>query len=538
MSIEQLITTEPEANWRKAPLADFLHANRKSLALCATLLALLIAWVIVFPQTGDGDAIMHYLNARDGLWKPALLLGSWARVGDKIPLLIPAQLGITAARWTAALISIVCAWQTIRLAEDLKIPNAHLAAFFLIFQPYVFTLAADTMTELPLALGIVIAIRLWMKNRIWASCIVMGYLPTVRPEGFFLCALWGAMVLSRRRLGPAIALGWGTMAWFIACWIFWGNPSYFFREGWSWPADSLRIYGHGTFFAYVDRWPLYCGPVLLVAFLAGVYAKKRGSRLNRLLLAGLGLLVFELIAPGPIRENILPWAGLALAAAVAWEVRQWRFAVGVWAFLLIFVLHTVLWWRGWFASCGLMRIMACVAPITAVVCLNGWNLLGPRIGPWGRGVALAAIVLTAMAYYVVEPRHQRIFSLQRTCDFAAQHDVLSSAPMIIFGDPMAQATLRLPPNPPNILRNDCDRFTECNHLLHAPIGSTGFWDNQHAQEWFRVSVDDLPALGYTILYRTESRPRVALEWLEPLSLPREQVYVVIRKDRPGKLPAN
>ncbi len=110
--------------------------------------------------------------------------------------------------------------------------------------------------------------------------------------------------------------------------------------------------------------------------------------------------------------------------------------------------------------------------------------------------------------------------------------------MIIFGDPMAQAALRLPPNPPNILRNDCDWFTECNHLLHAPLGSAGFWDNQHAQEWFRVSVDDLPALGYTILYRTESRPRVAVEWLEPLSLPREQVYVVIRKDRAGKLPAN
>ncbi len=231
------------------------------------------------------------------------------------------------------------------------------------------------------------------------------------PGGIFLCALWGAMVLSRRRLGPAIVLGWGTMAWFIACWIFWGNPDYFFREGWSWPADSLRIYGHGTFFAYVDRWGLYCGPVLLGLFLAGVYRKSLpfGSRLNGVMLVGLGLLVVELIAPGPIRENILPWVGLALAAVVAWEVRRWRFAVGVWVFLLIFTLHSVLWWRGWFASCGLMRIMACVAPITAVVCLYGWNLVGPRIGAWGRGLVLGAIVLTAMGYYVVEPRHQRIF---------------------------------------------------------------------------------------------------------------------------------
>src|ERR1700691_1596379 len=199
---------------------------------------------------------MHFLNARDGFWQPSKLLGSWARVGSKLPLIVPAQFGILAARWMSAVVSVLCAWQTIRLADDLGVRRAWLAGPMLIFQPFVFSLAGDTMTELPLALGLVIAIRLWLARRIWASCIVMGYLPTVRPEGFFLCALWAAMVLSRRRLGPAIALGWGRMAWFIACLIFWRNPAYFFREGWSWPADSLRIYGHGTFFAYVDRWPL------------------------------------------------------------------------------------------------------------------------------------------------------------------------------------------------------------------------------------------------------------------------------------------
>ena len=173
----------------------------KRLAVCAGLLALLMGWAVVFPQTGDGDAIMHYLNAHDSLWQPAKLMGSWARVGAKIPLLIPAQYGVLGARWAAALISIVCAWQTIRLADDLKIRRSILAAAFLLFQPYVFTLAGDTMTELPLALGIVIAIRFWLARRKWASCLVMGYLPTVRPEGFFLCALWAAMVLGREGVG-------------------------------------------------------------------------------------------------------------------------------------------------------------------------------------------------------------------------------------------------------------------------------------------------------------------------------------------------
>lgn len=540
MSVQQVDLSARPIRWPQSRLSESFRNNRLDLAVCTALLALLIVWVLIFPQTGDGDAIMHFLNAHDGLWRPALLMGSWARVGDKIPLLIPAQFGITPARWTAALISILCAWQTIRLARDLKLPSAHLAAIFLIFQPYVFTLAADTMTELPFALGIVVAIRLWMADRILASCIVMGYLPTVRPEGFFLCALWAAMAIRKKRLGATALLAWGTLAWFIACWILWREPTYFFREGWAWPADSLTIYGHGSFFAYVDRWPLYCGPILLALFLIGMYKKSLPFRspLNLLLAAGIALLLLELAAPTKIRETVLPWAALALAASIAWEVRHWRFAVGVWVFLLIFSLHSVLWWRGWFASCGLVRILACVAPITAIVCLAGWNSIAPLLAGWAKVLALGAVAIIALGYYVVEPRHQRIFSLQRACEYAAQHNVLATAPKIIFGDPMAQAALHLPPNPPNILRNDCDRITECLHLLHAPLGAAGFWDNQHAQEWFRVSIQDLPQLGYTILYQTQSRPRIAIEWLEPASLPRNQIYVVIRKDRTGKLPEN
>src|SRR5271170_7886719 len=96
----------------------------KRVSVCAGLLALLMVWAVVFPQTGDGDAIMHYLNAHDSLWQPAKLMGSWARVGSKVYLLIPAQLGVLAARWAAAVVSILCAWQTIRLADDLKMENA------------------------------------------------------------------------------------------------------------------------------------------------------------------------------------------------------------------------------------------------------------------------------------------------------------------------------------------------------------------------------------------------------------------------------
>jgi len=96
--------------------------------------------------------------------------------------------------------------------------------------------------------------------------------------------------------------------------------------------------------------------------------------------------------------------------------------------------------------------------------------------------------------------------------------------------------LKMPPNPPNLLHNDCDPVKERAHLLQAPVGSVGLWDNQQAQQWFGVSISDLAGLGYSVLFQTQHRPRFAIEWLEPANSPRDQVYVVVRKDKAGELP--
>jgi hypothetical protein len=186
-----------------------------------------------------------------------------------------------------------------------------------------------------------------------------------------------------------------------------------------------------------------------------------------------------------------------------------------------------------------MRILACVAPITAIVCLRGWNLIAERVAR-GRAilaaVAIAAMGATAMGYYVVEPSHQRIFPLQRACEFVTRGGLLSGAPALVLGDPMAEVCLHLPANVANLVANDSERNRECEDLLNAPFGSVGIWDNQHAEAWFHVGPADLGRLGYSVLLKVHQRPAVAIQWLEPANLPRDQVYVVIRKDHAGKMP--
>ena len=534
---------------RDAASRDASGEIMRRLTVCVALLAMLMVWAWLWPQTGDGDAIMHFLNARDGLWQPDKLMGSSARVGAKLPLLIPAQFGVLAARWMSALISVICAWQTIRLADDLKIRGAILAAPLLLLQPLVFGLAADTMTELPMALGLVIAIRLWWARRTLASCLVMGYLPLVRPEGFFFCAMWGAMLLGTGRIGPLhrrISLGatlaWGTLAWLGACWFFSGDATYFFRGGWAWPADSMPVYGRGSFFAHINRWPVYCGPILFPLFLLGLH---RLGRHKILLVCAAILLILELTLPAWPKEHLLPWPTLALAATMAWARGGEKIAIAWWAFLLVFSIHSVLWWQGWFASCGLMRILACVSPITAVICLRGWNLAGEFSRRWnlelparqwiGRSL-LALLALWAGVMYIGDRSHYRVFPLQRASDFVAAQHLTTTAPIIIFGDPMAQAYLRMAANPLKLLRHYSERDRELERLVTAPVGSVGLWDNQHAQEWFNVGIEDLPKLGYTLLYDIRQKPPALALWFTPAWAAHDMHYVVIRKDRAGKLP--
>jgi len=511
---------------------------------------LIIVWARLWPQSGDGDAVTHYLIARNGPGELSLLMSSWARIGAMLPLLLPAQFGIMAARCTSALISVICAWQTIRLADDLELRNAFVAAPLLLLQPLVFALAADTMTELPMALGLVIAIRLWWARRWLGSALVVSWLPLVRPEGFFVCAMWALMILLTprtgswsRRLGLAISLASGVAAWAGACWIICGKPDYFFHDGWSWPLDSVRVYVNGSFFSYLDRWPTYCG-LMLPLFLLGM---SRLGHVRWLGGCGIAISVLQFLLPPRVRETILPWPMLAIIAALAWSVRRDKLAIGWWAFLLIFTLHTILWWRGWFASSGLLRIMVCVSPITAVICLRGWNTaaawlrrlgVDQQIRRWIAAAAIGAMALTAMGYYVEDPIHYRVFGTRAVCDYARDHRLLDAAPLLIPRDTIALVELNLPPNPSNVLPLVENRAVECQMLLAAPIGSIGFWDDQHQFEPNNVNLRDLPTLGFTVLFQTRRTIYRPAAWLlgRPRALP--QVHVLIRKDRRGALPAD
>jgi hypothetical protein len=449
---------------------------------------------------------MHYINLRESSQRPYYALIPWARPGYVSLMILPAMLGITAARVWAACFTVALVWQTMKLADDLRLPRATLAGMLLIAQPLVFQFASDTMTEIPMTLGTLVAIRLWLHGRPRASLALVGFLPLVRPEGAFFALAWGLMALATPALGSilrrfawSLVLGHGMLLWVLACWVLTPqrDPLYFLHT-WSWPVDSTPIYGRGSLWHHVRLWPYYTGPVLLGLFLVG-------------------------LAPA---------------------IRHPRMALPLVVFAIVFGVHSILWWQGWMGALGLMRIQACAAFTVALICLFGWNRIADAMRrhwrPLTVRVATAgtwlALLLTPIVYYVLNPEAWYFVNQQRAVAFVKQNDLLGPAPAIFFSDLLAVADADAWQVERNRIHSNPDHVEQRRVMEEViPVGAVGIWDNQRGEVWHGVSIEQLRSLGYDVLFTARFQPP-GQTWLRELvpamkKRPLVQEVVVLKRTR-------
>lgn len=458
--------------------------TRHRLWICVGVYLLLIAWAWYWPYTGDGDSLLHYWNLRTTWLDPKLGLTSWARPVYVLLMILPAQFGWFAVRCFAALVTTVLVWQTMRMADDLQLPNGAMAGLLLVFQPLAFALASDTMTEIPMALGLAIALRLWWAKRFTASCLLVSFLPLVRPEGFLIAPVWGLflLLLPRKREYPSwpqrfligASLATGVVTLLLVCRLVTGKWLYFLYE-WSWPLIGTQ---KGSFWHHFIHWPYYCGWMLLPLFLIG-------------------------LLPSCKRAMGLPWA--------AWAV--------------VFLAHSYMFWTGTFGALGFMRILVSTAPVTALICLYGWNAIARlvRAHQWPesvqQGVAVVLVIpiaLTAIIYYYVEPKHYRFVPAQKAAAFVRLNQLLAGAPRFLVSDPIILTELDYParefllagkdpkrdPEVKSVLvHNFFDREENVNQLKALPAGTIGVWDNDQGRWWYHIEPDEFPQLGYTVLLK-------------------------------------
>jgi hypothetical protein len=479
---------------RRSPIRSGIGTDRvadtgrgtdlRNATIALGLMALLgVALIFLFPGSPEQDTDYHFLEARSAWSNPWLFVDVWGRPLYTTFYALPALLGFTVARFFAVGIGLATAWQTWRLAGDLCLERAWLVIPLLLGQPVFFELFPDLLTEPLFALVFVVALRWHLRGRTNLGMLAASLLPLARPEGVFLCVIWGVWVVSKsvrsptsppvpvyrnliRTVPSTLILATGVFSWWIAAACITRDPLFILHN---WPATWHQdVYGRGTFFSYIQRAPEFTGLLLAVPFVIGLWCKMR----------------------------VPTWIPLTTS------------------FLLFFLLHTVFRAYGLFGEAGYPRYMVSVAPVIAALSLAGWNTVARWMEPRSRlsgalgstilGLSLVQnllyldsfsaardpIAIREMSGWLQEhpkPYHRLVWSNARMCIVSGLNLVQSPS----LSSPNREATLSL--------------------LRNAPSGTLVFWDNHFGPDWFGLTAGEIEENGYQrVRTRAYSLPGVVI----------------------------
>jgi len=341
------------------------------LAAAAALGGLAAAVVLALLSNGiyHDDDICHFLFARDalagGTLNASALLHQWARPGYNVPAAAVAWgFDLTGCRlfsaWQTAAVAALAFLIARRLTRRAGLSDRWAAAAPVLvwLQPLTMTLGITTLTETPAALYLALGVWLYLRgNRVWAMVAFSAGFVT-RYETMALapvlavfvlrdacCECEGKVAKALRRpwvWGCVAAAAWAPAAYALASWAAGlrpeDSPLFMFAR------DYTMEYGSGTVWHFASIW---------------------GEA------AGMG--------------------GLALAAVGALAVRR-RAALPTALCVALFLIHSLLFWRGSFATGGYARFLV---PLAAPLAALGAAGLGELWLARRRTAIAAALLLTA-----------------------------------------------------------------------------------------------------------------------------------------------
>jgi hypothetical protein len=445
---------------------------RKATIALALMALLGVALVFVFPGSAEQDTDYHFLKARTAWNNPWLFVDVWGRPLYTTLYALPALLGFTAARFFAVGIGVAIAWQTWRLACDLRLERAWLVIPLLLGQPVFFELFPDLLTEPLFALVFVIALRWHLRGWARLGMLAASILPLARPEGVFLCLLWGVWVVAKkinptaslqapdyrkliRTVPSTLFLAAGVFLWWFAATCITRDPLFILHN---WPSTWHQdVYGRGTIFSYAQRAPEFIGTLLVAPFAFGLWRK----------------------------------------------IGAWTWIPVTTSFLLLFFLHTLFRAYGLFGEAGYPRYMVSVAPATAVLTLEGWNTIAFRIekqSSLASGVMGSTVLSISLAgnfcYLDSFPWARDPIAIREMSDWLHEHPepykrlIWSNARMcIVSGLTLAES--------PSLLSSNGETIRAL--LRDAPSGTLVFWDDHLGPDWFGLTAADIEKSGYRFL---------------------------------------
>lgn len=322
----------------------------------------------------SGDGVRHYLMARYSWEHPYLLLDLWAKTLFTLLASPFARFGMIGMNVFQIICFVFTSYLCYRIATRLEIKNVFIIPVLIGFAPIYFPLINSGLTELFFALMIVTAIFFTIEKKYLIAAVVISFLPFARNEGYMFFPLFGLVFLYRKQYLPIFLFLFGTLLLSVIglislkdfFWLFHRNP----YQG------AGDIYGHGELLSFVKQYDDIFGlpmTIFICIGMAGICFK--------LIFLKRSLSTFPLFT-----EEVLLVYGCAIA---------------------YFVAHSIFWWKGIFSSLGLLRMMAAIIPLTALITLRGFNLILDLVGKF-RFMKYISILLLVI-FQLRLPFHQWYF---------------------------------------------------------------------------------------------------------------------------------
>jgi hypothetical protein len=476
--------------------------------------------IFLFPGSPEQDVDYHFLMARTAWVDHFYFVDVWGRPLFTTLFAPVAWLGFIPARFFALGISLAAAWQTYRLACDLRMSRAWLVIPFLLGQQTFFELYSDLFTEPLFALILVVALRCHISGRIKSGMLVASLLPLARPEGVFVCLFWGLWTLifpererqtstgGNARLRPVVETSdFAASSKLLEATS--DRPGGYVGQAVNERERGVRARTSGDVVPRYKRIINRLGITIILA--SGVVMWWFAA----LLLTGDPLFILhnwpatwhtDMYGHGTFlsyAQRSYEFAGVILIVPfILGLLRGFRsrsLSLITSVFLVLFLLHSIFVKYGLFGEAGFPRYMVSVAPAIAVLTLEGWNTVFsgrvPRPFVIVAGWVVIIVSILQSVYY--------LDSMVWTRDAVAIDEMASwlqqqnpSLPRLIWSNGRMCIVLKrnLKDSPP--VGNREKLFTV---LEKAPAGTVVFWDSEIGTNWFGTTSAEIEGRGYKVL---------------------------------------
>ncbi|BBE16903.1 hypothetical protein AQPE_1050 [Aquipluma nitroreducens] len=286
---------------------------------------------------GGADSYSHYRISRYAFKYPHLFLDLWGKPVFNILSSPFSQFGFLGIKIFNAGVALLSAFIAYDIARIYKWHASYMAILMLLFAPIYFIIIPSGLTEPLFGLVLISAVWFFIKDRFIFSAMIISLLPFARNEGFVILPLFLTAYLLKKEYRAIPFLGFGFFFFSLIGWAVFHDFFWIFPQ--SQGGGDQGIYGTDSLFHFVYSIDNILGIPILIFWLVGF--------------------VFSTYA---ILKNF---------RKVNNEHYFYLLVVG--GFLVYFAAHSVVRWLWEGRSLGLIRVIAGVVPLAALLSMRGMH---------------------------------------------------------------------------------------------------------------------------------------------------------------------